>query len=115
MIQDLKLTVGARLRAARRAAGLTQAQLAEAVSRTVEAISNIERGRNLPPLDLLDRAAKVLNCTLVELVRPVAGEGNVSERASLVAEAKALLDGLPLVHLRAALGQLAIIADLAKD
>ena len=111
---DLKLIIGARLRAARRAAGMTQSQLADAVSRTVEAISNIERGKSLPPLDILDRAAGVLKTTLADLVQTPAGEGNLSERAGLEAEAKAMLAELPANHLRAAVRQIAIVRDLAK-
>lgn len=115
MTENLKLIVGARLRAARRAKNLTQSQLAEAVSRTVEAVSNIERGLSLPPLDVLDRAATLLGVSLADLVdAPVAG-GNVQERAALEAQAKALLAGLPAAHLRAAVKQLEVLAGLAAD
>lgn len=113
MTQDLKLIIGARLRAARRAAGMTQSQLAEAVSRTVEAISNIERGRSLPPLDLLDRAAELLEVSLAELIQPVESGGSLSERAGLEAEGRAVLAKLPPAHLRAAIKQLAALGDLA--
>lgn len=113
MTQDLKLIVGARLRAARRARNVTQAQLAEAVSRTVEAVSNIERGRSLPPLDVLDRAAELLGVSLADLVEAPAGEGNLAERAELEAQARAMLAGLPPPFLRAAVKHLEIIAALS--
>jgi transcriptional regulator with XRE-family HTH domain len=51
-------TIGAIVRRERRAAGLTQARLAEAVGTTQPAISKIESGRTLPGLDLLERVAR---------------------------------------------------------
>lgn len=113
MTQDLKLIVGARLRAARRASNVTQAQLAEAVSRTVEAVSNIERGRSLPPLDVLDRAATLLGVSLAELVEAPAGHGNLAERTALEAQARAMLAGLPPAFLRAAVQQLEVLVALS--
>ncbi len=114
MTQDLKLIVGARLRAARRAKNMTQSQLAEAVSRTVEAVSNVERGLSLPPLDVLDRAAEVLEVSLAELIAPSEADGNMQERAVLEARAGATLRALPSAYLRAAVQQLTVIADLAN-
>jgi transcriptional regulator with XRE-family HTH domain len=61
MAMDLKRRIAARVRVARRNRGVTQEQLAEAVERTVETISNIERGRTLPSLDTLKKVAKRLN------------------------------------------------------
>lgn len=112
---DLKLIVGARLRAARKSAGITQSRLAEACGRTVEAISNIERGISLPPLDVLDLAAEALGVTLADLVEAPHGQGNVQERAVLEAEGRAVLAKLPVGYLRAAVGQLAIVAGLAES
>ena len=57
MTMDLKLYVGAKVRAARTKRGLTQERLGELVEKTAESISNIERGHVLPPLDTLHRLA----------------------------------------------------------
>lgn len=113
--KDLKLIVGARLRAARKSAGMTQSRLAEACGRTVEAISNIERGISLPPLDVLDLAADALGVTLADLVETPRERGNLQERAVLEAEGRAVLAKLPVAHLRAAAGQLALLAVLAES
>ncbi len=83
MSKDLKSIIGARVKAARRAAGLTQAVLAERIDRTVETVSNIERGRSLPPLDVLDQIADLTNCPLSALVEMPSEDGRLSERTEL--------------------------------
>lgn len=92
---------------------MTQAELAEALARTVEAISNIERGRSLPPLDLLQRAADVLNVQVVELIEATVSDGSISERAALDAELRSISRQLPVSHLRVVVRQAAALADLA--
>jgi transcriptional regulator with XRE-family HTH domain len=57
---DLKSHIGIRVRSARRRSGLTQERLAEVVAKTVETISNIERGHTLTGLGTLERIAKAL-------------------------------------------------------
>lgn len=106
MNHDLKSIVGARIKAARKAAGLTQAQLAEAIDRTVEAISNIERGRSLPPLDLLGRIAGEINCPLSALVDMSAYERASPERAALEIRILAAGKALPIEQLRIAVVQI---------
>jgi transcriptional regulator with XRE-family HTH domain len=57
---DLKSHIGSRVKSARRRAGLTQEQLAEATAKAVETISNVERGHTFTGLETLERIAKVL-------------------------------------------------------
>jgi len=104
--EQLKSIVGARVKAARKASNLTQAQLAEAVERTVEAISNIERGKSLPPLDLLARIARLTDCALTSLVEAPVGDGKVSERAGLELQLVAVGRSLPIEQLRIAVRQI---------
>lgn len=106
MKHDLKSIVGARVRAARKSAGLTQARLAEAVDRTVEAVSNIERGKSLPPLDLLELIARETDCPLASLVDVPADDSATPERASLEMRLSAAGRALPLEQLRIALVQI---------
>ena len=56
----LKKQLGARIANLRRTRGLTQEQLAEAVDRSVEFISLVERGVNAPSVSGLERFAKAL-------------------------------------------------------
>lgn len=52
----------------REIAGLTQIQLAEAVGISQSAIALWEAGRTMPRADKLSQLAKVLNCTVDELL-----------------------------------------------
>ncbi len=73
------VVLGQRLRHARRARGLTLAQLAEAVGSATSALSMIENGRREPKLSLLQAIAARLGVPVDELLRPDAP----SRRASL--------------------------------
>ncbi|MBN9079821.1 MAG: hypothetical protein BGN87_13285 [Rhizobiales bacterium 65-79] len=64
---DLKRNIAIRLKAVRKARGLTQNELAERTERSVDAISNIERGKGLPSVETLDVLAKALEIPIAEL------------------------------------------------
>jgi transcriptional regulator with XRE-family HTH domain len=81
---DLKSHIGRRVKSARKRAGLTQEELAAAVSKAVETISNIERGSSLTGLDTLERISREVNAPLVsffEGYRP--GRATSRRRAEL--------------------------------
>ncbi|MGH3429397.1 MAG: helix-turn-helix domain-containing protein [Mycobacteriales bacterium] len=77
-------SVGANIAARRRAVGVTQAELAAGIGRSVQWVSAVEQGRRraerLP--DLL-RAAAVLDCSVEELIGVPAG--TLTSPASLTA------------------------------
>lgn len=60
MAGSLKKHVGGRIRAARKDAGLTQDQLAGMIEKSVETISNLERGHTAPSLETLGLVAGAL-------------------------------------------------------
>ena len=60
MAKELKKHVGARLRQARKEAGLTQGELAEKVARAETTISNAERGQVAVSLETLQTFAEAL-------------------------------------------------------
>ncbi len=62
--------LGKRVAELRKAAKLTQADLAEKVGVGVETISRLERGASIPPLDRLDKVARVLSVGLKDLFEP---------------------------------------------
>jgi len=66
-MSHLRFQFGRRLRQLRRRQDLTQEQLAEAASISVEFLSNIERGVNAPSFDTLERLATILRVEVVEL------------------------------------------------
>ena len=68
MKNNLKKLIGKRVREARKNKGLTQEELAALIDKTVETVSNIERGVKLPGLATLEDIRKVLGVKLSDLV-----------------------------------------------
>lgn len=66
MDDDLKRRIGRRLRALRESRGLSQEDVAAAIDRSVETVSNIERGKVLAALETLDRLSRRLEVPLSE-------------------------------------------------
>ena len=88
--------VGGRLRTARRAAGLTQKQLAEKLEVESITVSRWERGVTSPSLPRLRRIAEITETTVSDLVRsPDAASAHAVELAALreeLAETRELVD-----------------------
>jgi transcriptional regulator with XRE-family HTH domain len=81
---DLRRVIGLRVKVAREAANLTQSQLAARIDRTKEAVSNIERGVNLPGLDTLAAICDVIGIPLTAVVEAIGDDGaSPDERAQL--------------------------------
>lgn len=66
-IKELKRLFGLRVHSLRRRAGLTQDQLAEAIGKSLDTVSNIERGISSTRIETMDRIASVLGVSLAEL------------------------------------------------
>lgn len=66
MNDQVKRNIGLRVKAARTQKGLTQAQLAEAIDKAFETISNIERGKTAPNFSTLADIANVLGLPMRE-------------------------------------------------
>ena len=79
--KGLVLEVGARIAARRKAAGLTQAQVAEAIGVEKETISRMENGVISPTLSRLQQIADLLGCSLSDLFR---GEDLLDSEHSVV-------------------------------
>ena len=75
--QSLVYKLGVKIRALRKAAGLTQEQLAEAADVSTNFIGYVERGQRALSIKTLDRIAQVLNVTPKDLFE--FSEGQVSE------------------------------------
>lgn len=84
--------IGSRVRELRRARKMTQAQLAESSARTVDGISQIERGVNLPTVETLLAIGSALGVSLSELVDVNDNRVDQSQRGALVSEAISLLN-----------------------
>jgi transcriptional regulator with XRE-family HTH domain len=67
MKRDLGIKFGRRLRELREARALTQAQVASSILKSVETISNFERGKTLPGLRTVAHLADILGVDMKEL------------------------------------------------
>lgn len=84
--------VGSRIARARRATGLSQQKLADAVRMTRTSIVNVEAGRQRAPLHLLWQIAAVLGVEVAELVPTKADLATVSAPLQLDATVVALIE-----------------------
>jgi transcriptional regulator with XRE-family HTH domain len=66
----LRQRVGARIRAARNAEGLSQEQVAQRVGMTRSSIANLEAGRQDMNISRLALVAAAVNLNLADLIRP---------------------------------------------
>jgi transcriptional regulator with XRE-family HTH domain len=83
---DLKTHIGLRVKAARTDKGLTQDQLAAALGKAVETISNIERGQALTGLATLERIAVLLDVPLLRFFDGLDGSRAHASRRRVEAE-----------------------------
>jgi transcriptional regulator with XRE-family HTH domain len=90
---DRRGAVAAALRAARKARGLTQEEVAASVGCSVNAVSNAERGLTLPALDLFLDLVALLDVDLGALV-DAPKRANAKARQALEAEALEQVRGL---------------------
>lgn len=75
MTTGLRKLFGANLKAYRKVSGLTQSQLAETVDKSIDLISQIERGTSSPSFETIEDLSKALNISPQDLFN---GSGLVS-------------------------------------
>lgn len=93
-IQDFRAQLGGAIRIRRRAAALTQEQLAEQTGSSTEWISQIERGLGMPSLELLVSISGAIRCGPEDLVRAASDEAHGREGVQeLLLVAERLDDG----------------------
>ncbi|MDO8795456.1 MAG: helix-turn-helix transcriptional regulator [Vicinamibacterales bacterium] len=69
-MKDLRTAFGTRIRELRNAAGLSQEELADRADVHWTYLSDLERGRQSPTLDVVNRVAKALRVTIASLFAP---------------------------------------------
>ena len=87
-------SIGERIAVFRRAAGMTQAQLAEQLGSTGSVVSRVETGRELASMQRLIEITDVLGVELHDLIATVASKGD--PREAEIAEIVAILRKRPL-------------------
>lgn len=112
MDQNLKQFVASQPRVHRKRAGLNQAALAEAIGRTSEAVSNIERAKSLPALDTLVAISEALHVPLSTFcpANNFADE-KTPNRARLEGEIAAVVSALSDERARIALGHIKALSE----
>ena len=78
---DIDKTFGIRLRIFRKHRGISQEKLAEYANRSVEAISNLERGLSLPSYEMIMALADALAIPAADFFQT---EGETPARAELI-------------------------------
>lgn len=73
MAMEIGKQVGARIKQFRESRGLTQAQLAQLSGKSVETISNFERGKVVTGLHTLDQLARLLNVRIKDFFNEEGG------------------------------------------
>jgi len=109
---DVRQHVGLKIKAARLRLKLTQRRLAEAVDKTIETISNIERGHSLTGVDTLELICRTLHMPLADLFEGFEkARPHCRRRVELEQQVGALLQSLPDQDVTLALD---LIGTLAK-
>lgn len=67
-IQDNKLAIGQNIRKYRQLRGMSQAQLSEAIDRSISSIAMYETGQREPDMDTIETIAKVLHISNHDLI-----------------------------------------------
>lgn len=86
-----KEAIGYRIKVAREAAGMTQEQLAEAIGRSTQFVSTIERGVAGPSIETVIRLCSVLHTTsdyLLRAIRPVVSVDTIAMKLSGLSKAQ---------------------------
>ncbi len=94
------MVLGARIKAVRKERGWSQEQLAERVGISTQYVSNIERGKENPTLDLLLRLAQALKVSPAEIFDL---EARGLDRKTLQAEIRKVIETQDIERLRIAL------------
>lgn len=93
-IKQLEKTIGTRVKLARTKTKLTQEQLAERIEKSVETVSNIERGLVLPTIETLLQIASVLKTTVAELVNEESQTHKTTRRVDLEAKLQSIVKSM---------------------
>ncbi|RDJ17245.1 hypothetical protein B5K05_04005 [Rhizobium phaseoli] len=101
--------IGSLVRQLRKAQGMTQTELAEAIGRTMDAVSMIERGNSVPSVETLIALSKALNASIETLLLPEDAQITPARRDK-ISQGYAVLASLPDDKLLIAVDQLRALA-----
>jgi transcriptional regulator with XRE-family HTH domain len=108
--EKIQREFGKRVGALRRRQGLTQDQLADVIGKSVDTVSNIERGFSSTRISTASSIASVLGVTLSDLFRPPADSEAERSRQILIDRLSGIIDGCNDSTLEAVIEVAAIVA-----
>jgi transcriptional regulator with XRE-family HTH domain len=94
MAMQLKRYIGMRAREARQRQGLTQADVAERIGKSVETVSNTERGVTWPSLEMLEAFARAVECPIAEFFEGYGEAAGSTKRLQLESDVRIALGAL---------------------
>ncbi len=110
---DTKTRLGLRLKAIRKEKKLTQDELAARMGRSVDALSNLERGKSLPNFTTIELLCQALNIPLKNLFD--FEEASLPRRkAQLLEELQSIARGLSDADLELAIEQIRALSRRSK-
>lgn len=108
---DTKHAVGSKIKVLRKRRKLTQPELAEAIDRSVDALSNLERGISLPNFETLERLSAALGVPVRDFFPASPEEERDPKRAALIVQLNDLARSLPNAELELAVAQFQVLAE----
>ena len=105
----MKDRVGSRIQTIRKRRSLTQPQLAEKICRSVDALSNLERGISLPNFETLERLSEQLDVPVRDFF-DFDSDDDDQKRAALIARLIEYARQLDDAHLEIAVEQIGAMA-----
>lgn len=108
--------IGLRIQAVRKRSGLTQEQLAAAIGKAPESISNIERGTQSPTVDTLIDLAAALQMPVLDLIVQKTDHGGKSDlRLRLEAKLWSVVRSVPDTYLALLVGQAELLGKFVQN
>ena len=99
--------MGLRIKSIRKTRGLSQEQLADVIGRSLEAVSNLERGLALPSFATLDRLSRALDVPVREFFDLINVEEENPNRSRLIHAIVDVARALDMDDLKIAVEQVA--------
>ncbi|MEQ9519143.1 MAG: helix-turn-helix transcriptional regulator [Parvibaculum sp.] len=111
---DIKKAVGLKIKEFRAARGLTQADLADVIGRSVDTVSHLERGVSLPNFRTLELLSVELKVPMRSFFPSSDAELKSAKRASAIAQVEALINELQERDLETAIELLEVLVKSKK-
>jgi ribosome-binding protein aMBF1 (putative translation factor) len=115
MANDLKRAIAVRVRAAREAKGWSQEALAAEIARSTETVSNVERAKFMPGIDVLREIARALGVPLIYLIEDGRSGEASPARMRMEERACAMIRWLSDTDLKIVLGQIEVVHRIRNE